>query len=124
MCPTTNWCGGSWIVTTRGASQSPTATWNGIEVSSSRQQMTSWLCMTRLCKSLAGMTRAAGPVKNPVGLDVVRPRPDRLSVITKQPSTSFVEELKTGLRLALGPELVAAYRRGATARWRVHVGSD
>jgi len=51
MRPTTNWCGGSWIVTLTGASQSPRATWNGIDVSSSRQQMTRWLCTTRLCES-------------------------------------------------------------------------
>ena len=34
-------------------------------------------------------------------------------MITKQPSTSFVEELKTGLRSALGPELVAVYLYGS-----------
>jgi predicted nucleotidyltransferase len=34
-------------------------------------------------------------------------------VITKKLSTSFVEELKTGLRSALGPELVAVYLYGS-----------
>src|SRR5664280_2440295 len=36
------------------ASQSPRATWKGIEVSSSCQQMTSWLCLTRLCRPALG----------------------------------------------------------------------
>jgi predicted nucleotidyltransferase len=43
----------------------------------------------------------------------MRPRPDRLSVTAKQPPASFAEELTTGLRSALGSELVAVYLYGS-----------
>lgn len=58
-------------------------------------------------------TRVAQSAKNSVGLDAARPRADRLSVTDRQPPAPFVEELKTGLRSAFGPELVAVYLYGS-----------
>jgi hypothetical protein len=59
------------------------------------------------------MTRAAEPTKNPVGLDACAHEP---IVYLRSPNSHpppFVEELKTSLRSALGPELVAVYLYGS-----------
>jgi hypothetical protein len=48
-----------------------------------------------------------------VGVDTTSPRTECQAVTAERPRTSFLEDLTTGLRTALGPDLVAVYLYGS-----------